>query len=165
MQAEAMRRLQLETDLRKAVEKDEFAVYYQPIIALKTGEIVSVEALSRWERSSGTVQPAEFIPVAEETGIILEINRRLLQEACQQVRRWQAGFPGNGALRLNVNVTARQLGQPDLAVQTAEVLRDTGLSASSLEMEITEGIAMLETGCFSEVLSQISELGIRLGID
>ena len=165
MQAEAVKRLQLETDMRKAIETREFLVYYQPIISLETGEIVSVEALSRWEHESGMVMPSDFIPVAEETGMILQINNQLLCEACAQVRRWQKEFPQNPALRLNVNVTAKQLAQPDLTAQIAGILRDTGLAPDSLDVEITEGIAMLDADRSAQILSDMSALGMHVAID
>lgn len=165
MQAEAVKRLQLETDMRKAIETGEFLVYYQPIISLETGEIVSVEALSRWEHESGMVMPSDFIPVAEDTGMILQINNQLLCEACAQVGRWQKGFPQNPALRLNVNVTAKQLAQPDLTAQIAGILRDTGLAPDSLDVEITEGIAMLDADRSAQILSDMSALGMHVAID
>lgn len=165
MQAEAIRRLQLETDLRRAVENREFLVYYQPIVSLHTGEVVAVEALSRWKRCQSIVMPSEFIPVAEETGIILPINHQLLWDACKQVCRWRDEFQQRSPLRLNVNITARQLGQADLADRMADVLNQTGLSANAIEIEVTEGIATLDAGQCTEVLSRLSALGMQVSID
>jgi len=165
MQVEAVKRLQLESDMRMAVENREFLVYYQPIVSLRTREIVSVEALSRWGRPTGVVMPSEFIPVAEETGLILPINHQLLCEACEQVHRWQSQYPERSSLRLNVNITAKQLAQPDLARQFCDALQKTGLAASSVDIEITEGIAMLDAARSAQVLSELSALGMRVSID
>jgi len=165
MQAEAVKRLQLETDLRKGIEKSEFLVYYQPIVSLKTGAVVAVEALSRWERPNGIAMPSEFIPVAEETGMILQINHQLLRESCRQVRRWQEEFSDHSGLRLNVNVTAKQLAEPDLSAQIDGILRETNLAPDSVDVEITENIAMLDAGRSSQILSEMSALGMHVSID
>lgn len=165
MQAEAVKRLQLETDLRRGIENGELLVYYQPIVSLKTGEIVAVEALSRWKRPSGVVMPSEFIPVAEETDLILPINHQLLLEACEQVRRWSIALPGCSGLRLNVNITAKQLAQHDLSQQIASAIGKTGLAPGSVELEITEGIAMLEAGRSRELLFEMSAMGLHVSID
>jgi PAS domain S-box-containing protein len=165
MQVEAVKRLQMESDMRRAVENREFLVYYQPIVALRTGELVSVEALSRWERSTGMVMPSEFIPVAEETGMILSINHQLLSQACEHVHGWQCDYPDCASLRLNVNITAKQLAHPDLVREIADVLQKTDLAPSSVELEITEGIAMIDAGRSAQVLSEMSALGMQVSID
>ncbi len=165
MQAEAVKRLHLETDLRRAVEHREFRVYYQPLVSLDTTEVVGLEALSRWERSGVIVMPSEFIPVAEETGIILSINQQLLYEACEQVRRWQETYPSNSQLGLSINITARQFAQPDLASQIAEALQKTKMHPNCIDLEITEGIAMLDADRSADVLSELDALGVRVSID
>lgn len=165
MQAEAVKRLQLETDLRKGIENSEFLVYYQPIVSLKTGSVVAVEALSRWERPNGIAMPSEFIPVAEETGMILQINHQLLRESCRQVRRWREEYSDHSGLRLNVNVTAKQLAEPDLSAQIDGILRETNLAPDSVDVEITENIAMLDAGRSSQILSEMSALGMHVSID
>lgn len=165
MQAEAVKRLHLETDLRRAVELGEFRVYYQPLVSLETTEVVGLEALSRWQRSDGVVMPSEFIPVAEETGIILAINQQLLYEASEQVRRWQKASPANSQLGLSVNITARQFTQPDLASQIAEALQKTNMDPGCIDLEITEGIAMLDADRSADVFSQLDALGVRVSID
>lgn len=165
MQAEAVKRLQLETDLRRGVEMGEFLVYYQPLVSLKTTEIVALEALSRWQRPGGVVMPSEFIGIAEETGIILPINQQLLYKACGQVRRWQAIFPSNPPLGLSINVTARQFGQADLASQISDAFQKTGMDPGCVDVEITEGIAMLDADRSAAVLSQLNALGVRVSID
>lgn len=161
----AIKRLQLETDLRKAVELKQFRVYYQPVVSLRDGRIVGFETLSRWQRPEGLVMPAEFIPVADETGIILAMNRQLLYEACNQVRSWQAQFPSDPPLSVNVNISPRQFAQPDLASQFAEIMKETGLAPSSLNLEITETIAMADAQRSAAVFSELKALGVRLDID
>ncbi|HZC21945.1 MAG TPA: EAL domain-containing protein, partial [Candidatus Binatia bacterium] len=161
----AIKRLQLETDLRKAVELNQFRVYYQPVVSLRDGQIVGFETLSRWQRPEGLVMPAEFIPVADETGLILAMNRQLLYEACNQVRSWQAQFPSDPPLSVNVNISPKQFAQPDLASQLEKILQETGLAPSSLNLEITETIAMADAQRSAAVFSELKALGVRLDID
>jgi EAL domain-containing protein (putative c-di-GMP-specific phosphodiesterase class I) len=165
MHAGAIKRLQLETDLRKAVELNQFRVYYQPIVSLHNGQIVGFETLSRWQRPEGLVMPGEFIGVADETGIILAINRQLLYEACRQVRSWQALFPSDPPLTVNVNITSKQFAQPDLASQIGKTLEETGLDPCCLNVEITETIAMGDADRSAVVLTELKALGVRLDID
>ena len=165
MHAGAIKRLQLETDLRKALELNQFRVYYQPIVALHNGQIVGFEALSRWQRPERLVMPGEFISVADETGIILPINRQLLYDACRQLRSWQALFPSDPPLTLNVNITPKQFAQPELASQIGEILQETGLDPRCVNLEITETIAMADAERSAVVLSELKALGVRLDID
>ena len=165
MHAGAMKRLQLEIDLRKAIELNQFRVYYQPVVSLRSGQIVGFETLSRWQRPEGLVMPAEFIPVADETGIILDMNRQLLYEACRQVRSWQVLFPSDPPLSVNVNISPKQFAQPDLASQLGKILQETGLAPSSLNLEITETIAMADAQRSAAVFSELKALGVRLDID
>jgi PAS domain S-box-containing protein len=165
MHAGAIKRLQLETDLRKAIELNQFRVYYQPVVSLQTGQIVGFETLSRWQRPERLVMPAEFIPIADETGIILAMNRQLLYEACRQVRSWQTQFPSDPPLSVNVNISPKQFAQPDLASQLGKVLQETGLAPSSLNLEITETIAMADAQRSAAVFSELKALGVRLDID
>ena len=165
MQTGALKRLQLETDLRKALELGEFRVHYQPIVSLKTGQIVGFEALSRWQRPHGIVMPGEFIAVADETGIILSINRQLLLEACLQLRRWQALFPSSPPLTVNVNVSPKQFLQPGLASQIGEILQQTGIDPQHVALEITETIAMADAEKSTVVLAELKALGVNLDID
>jgi PAS domain S-box-containing protein len=163
--AGAIKRLQLETDLRKALELNQFRVYYQPIVSLSDGQIVGFETLSRWQRPEGLVMPGEFIAVADETGIILSINRQLLYDACRQLRSWQASFPSDPPLTVNVNVTPKEFAQPDLAAQIGKTLQETGLDPSCLNLEITETIAMADADRSAVVLSELKAVGVRLDID
>ena len=165
MHAGAIKRLQLETDLRKALELNEFRVYYQPIVSLHNSQIVGFETLSRWQRPEALVMPGEFIAVADETGIILPINRQLLYDACRQLRSWQEKFPSNPSLTVNVNITPKQFAQPDLAAQICKTLDETGLDPTCLNLEITETIAMADADKSAVVLSELKALGVRLDID
>ena len=165
MQADAVKRLQLETDLRKALERDEFRVYYQPLVSLQHGRIVGFEALTRWQRPEGIVLPGEFIAVADETGLILPMNRQLLRAACQQFRRWQTMFPSDPPLVLSVNVTGKEFTQPDLASQIRDILQQTGMDPRSVDLEITETIAMGDADRSAVALSDLKAVGVRLSID
>ena len=165
MHTSAIKRLQLETDLRKALELKQFRVYYQPIVSLRNHQIVGFETLSRWQRPEGLIMPGEFIAVADETGIILPINQQLLYEACRQLRSWHALSPADPALTLNVNITPKQFAQPDLASQIGKVLEETGLDPGTVNLEITETIAMADADRSAVVLSELKSLGVRLDID
>jgi diguanylate cyclase (GGDEF)-like protein/PAS domain S-box-containing protein len=165
MQADAVKRLQLETDLRKALECNQFRVYYQPLVSLQDHRIVGFEALTRWQRPQGIVLPGEFITVAEETGLILPLNRQLLLEACQQLCRWQKLFPADPPLAISVNVTAKQFAQTDLASQISEVLRQTGVDPCSVNLEITENVAMGDAQRSAVALAQLKAIGVHLSID
>ena len=127
MHANAVKRLRLETDLRKALDQGEFRVYYQPIVSLQTGRITGFEALSRWQRPEGVVPPIDFIPVAEETGLIIPMNRQLRLEACRQVMAWQSQFPANPPLTMSMNITAKEFAQPDLASEIGKTIEQTGI--------------------------------------
>jgi PAS domain S-box-containing protein len=165
MHANAVKRLQLETDLRKAFEQGEFRVYYQPIVSLGTGKITGFEALTRWQRPDRLLAPIEFIAVAEEIGLIIPMNRQLLREACQHLRSWQAEFPGSPPLTMSVNVTSKEFAQPDLANEIRTALEQTGVDPGCLQLEIVETIAMGDAEKSGQVLSQLKELGVRLSID
>lgn len=165
MHADAVKRLKLETDLRKALEQGEFRVFYQPIVSLETGKITGFEALSRWQRPEGLVPPADFIPVADETGLIIPINRQLLREACQQLLAWQAQFPSIPALTMSVNITPKEFAQPDLAGEIGKILEQTESDPDSLRLEIIETIAMGDAEKAGRVLAQLKSLGVHLSID
>jgi PAS domain S-box-containing protein len=165
MHSSAVRRLKLETDLRLGMERGELLVYYQPIVSLASGRIVGFEALSRWQRPEGMVSPAEFIPVADETGLILPINRSLLLEACQQLRSWQNQYECDPPLTMSVNITPRQFALPDLAKEIGAILETTGVAACTLHLEIMETIAMGNADRALDVLSELKGLGVCLSID
>src|SRR5271170_2439538 len=165
MHANAVKRLKLETDLRKALDQGDFRVYYQPIVSLRTGKITGFEALTRWQRPEGIVPPIEFIAVAEEIGLIIPMNRQLLREACQHLRSWQSEFPSSPALTMSVNVTSKEFAQPDLASEIRKSLELTGVDPGCLQLEIIETIAMGDAEKSGHVLAQLRALGVRLSID
>jgi EAL domain-containing protein (putative c-di-GMP-specific phosphodiesterase class I) len=165
MHANAVKRLQLETDLRKALEQGEFRVHYQPIISLQTGKITGFEALTRWQRPEGILSPIAFIAVAEEIGLIIPMNRQLLREACQNLLSWQAEFPSTPALTMSVNITPKEFAQPDLASEIGKTLEQTGVDPSCLQFEILETLAMGDAEKSGRVLSELKALGVRLSID
>jgi PAS domain S-box-containing protein len=165
MHENAVKRLQLETDLRKALDQGEFRVYYQPIVSLQTGKITGFEALTRWQRPEGILAPIAFIAVAEETGLIIPMNRQLLREACQHLRSWQSEFPSDPPLTMSVNMTSREFAQPDLAGEIRKSLEQTGVDPSCLQLEIIETIAMGDAEKSGHVLAQLKALGVRLSID
>jgi diguanylate cyclase (GGDEF)-like protein/PAS domain S-box-containing protein len=161
----AVKRLQLETDLRRALELGEFRVHYQPIVSLQSGRIAGFEALSRWQRPEGLLSPAHFIQIAEQTGIILPMNRLLLREACLQLRAWQSEFPADPPLTMSVNITPREFAQPDLVAQIKTILSEVEIQPSSINVEITETIAMADSQRSSLVLSELKALGVHISID
>jgi diguanylate cyclase (GGDEF)-like protein/PAS domain S-box-containing protein len=165
MHTVAVKRLRLETDLRRALELGEFRVHYQPILSLQSGNITGFEALSRWQRPEGLLSPAHFIQIAEETGIILPMNRLLLREACLQLRTWHSQFPCDPPLTMSVNITPKEFAQPDLASQIKAILVEVGIHPSSIDVEITENIAMADPERSSLVLSELKALGVHISID
>jgi len=166
MHADALHRLQLETDLRRAVERNEFRLHYQPLISLRTGRVIGLEALLRWEHPDrGLVQPNEFIPVAEETGLIVRIGRWVLGEACAQLRQWQRARRRTEPLTIGVNLSVRQFAQPDLVNQLSRVISESGIPPESLRLEITEAAIIDRGGTAAVVLDQIRALGARIHLD
>ena len=166
MHAQAMARLRLEAELRRALEREEFRLVYQPIIELSSGGVAGFEALVRWQHPTrGLVSPMEFIPVAEECGLILPLGDWVLRTACAQLRAWQSAFPAAGRMTMSVNIAARQFAQPDLLERVRRVLAETGLAASCLKLEITESAAMGNAARTQEVLQALHALGVRLSID
>jgi len=166
MRASVMARLQLETDLRRALERGEFRNFYQPIVALVSGEIAGFEALLRWQHPTrGLLGPIEFIPVAEETGLIRELGWWNLREACRQISEWRAGLIAHRHLTISVNLSAKQFLQPNLVEDIKKLLGELALSPEALKLEITESTVMADPSAAVEMLQQIKSLGIRLAID
>ena len=162
----ALARLSLEVDLRRAVERGELVLHYQPKVDLRTGAIAGLEALVRWQHPTrGLISPGVFIPLAEETGAIVPIGRWVLGEACRQVVAWQVAYPTNATPRLSVNLSARQFRAPDLVADVAALLAETGLAAELLQMEITETAAMERPDEAITTLTALRALGVRLAID
>jgi predicted signal transduction protein with EAL and GGDEF domain len=165
MHEAAVKRLRLETDLRKAFEQGEFRVFYQPIVSLQTGKITGFEALTRWQRPEGIVPPIAFIAVAEEIGLIIPMNRQLRREACQQLQAWQSEFPATPPLTMSVNITPKEFAQPDLASEIGKTLAEIGFDPGCLQLEIIETVAMGDAEKSGQVLAQLKALGVRLSID
>jgi diguanylate cyclase (GGDEF)-like protein/PAS domain S-box-containing protein len=159
-------RLQLKADLAKALGTDELSLHYQPIIDLPSGEIVGVEALARWQHPErGMVPPAEFIPVAEDSGIIVPLGLWVLETACRQVKHWQEAFETSPGLRISVNVSGRQLEDPRFVGHVGDVLATTGFDPSRLVLEITETVLVTKAEESLEQLRQLKRLGVQLAID
>jgi diguanylate cyclase (GGDEF)-like protein/PAS domain S-box-containing protein len=166
MRASVIARLQLETDLRHALEREEFRNFYQPIVDLASGEIVGFEALLRWQHPTrGLLGPEEFIPVAEETGLIRELGWWNLREACRQISEWRAALAAHSHLTISVNLSAKQFLQPNLVEDIRKFLRELALAPEALKLEITESTVMADPAAAVEMLQQIKSLGIRLAID
>jgi PAS domain S-box-containing protein len=167
MHARAVKRLKLETDLHKALDRNELEVYYQPIVRLQTGRIIGFEALVRWNHpEDGFLLPDSFIPMAEETGLIIPMNQWVLRESCRTVRSWHLQQrPSEPPLLITVNVSAKQLGYGNLLRDVDTVLQDTGLSPDSLHLEVTESIAMSDPEGALQILSRLKNLGVRISID
>ena len=166
MRASVMARLQLETDLRRALERNEFRNFYQPIVSLESGRIVGFEALLRWQHATrGMISPEEFIFVAEETGLIRELGWWSLREACRQMSQWRARSKSYLDLTISVNLSAKQLLQPHLVEEMEKLLREIGLPPEALKLEITESAVMADPAAAAETLQAIKSLGIRLAID
>jgi diguanylate cyclase (GGDEF)-like protein/PAS domain S-box-containing protein len=166
MRASVLARLQLETDLRHALERGEFRNFYQPIVALVSGEIAGFEALLRWQHPTrGLLGPIEFIPVAEETGLIRELGWWNLREACRQISEWRAGIIAHSHLTMSVNLSAKQFLQPNLVEDIRKLLGELALPPEALKLEITESTVMADPSAAVEMLHQIKSLGIHLAID
>jgi EAL domain-containing protein (putative c-di-GMP-specific phosphodiesterase class I) len=166
MQNNILTRLEFENDLRRAIELGEMRVYYQPIVELESGQIVDVEALLRWQHPTrGLVSPIDFIPIAEETGLIIPIGKWVLEEACRQAATWRAQFPNEPRLTVSVNLSPRQFQQPALIQQIEHALSQAGLSANSLKLEITEGMVMRDLEATISTLRRLRKLGIKIAID
>jgi len=166
MRASVMARLQLETDLRHALERGEFRNFYQPIVNLASGEIAGFEALLRWQHPTrGLLGPIEFIGVVEETGLIRELGWWNLSEACRQISEWRASSKTNRDLIISVNLSAKQFLQPNLVADISNLLREINLPPEALKLEITESTVMKDPSAAVEMLQQIKSLGVRLAID
>jgi len=164
MKTSALKQIELENHLRRALERKEFVVYYQPQFDISTGTVVGMEALIRWNRKGkGIISPDVFIPLAEETGMIISIGEWVLRQACKQNKEWQdAGFP---PLRVSVNLSARQFLQRDLVKNVKKILEETGLEAKYLELEITESVAMKNETHVIDTLHRLKDLGIEISFD
>jgi EAL domain-containing protein (putative c-di-GMP-specific phosphodiesterase class I) len=166
MDDDVVGRLELVADLRRAHERDEFVVHYQPIVELATGAIVGVEALVRWDHPTrGFVQPLDFIALAEETGSIVDIGRWVLAEACRSTARLRADVPGAESLSVSVNVSARQVRRPTLFDDVVRALAESGLPPEALTLEITESVLARRREEMTSILEEVTALGVRLALD
>ena len=165
MHDRAVELLQLETALRRALERNEFHLHYQPVVSLTSGQITGAEALLRWKHPErGLVPPMEFIPLAEETGLIVEIGAWVLREACRQMKEWQERL-GQPGLEIGVNLSSRQFQGPGLVAEVAEVLRATGLSPRSLRLEVTESLLMDKHPNVAQTMTELRAMGVRIDLD
>ncbi len=166
MRDSAQARFGMEADLRTALEHGELRLVFQPIVELQTGGVHGFEALLRWHRPKrGVILPPEFVPLAEQTGLIIPIGRWVLQEACRQARGWHDAFPAAGPVRISVNLSGKQLAHPGLADDVRAALQDAGLSPSRLILEIGENVLMESAESSTDVLHQLRELKVELHID
>ncbi len=166
MSAAALERLQLEIELRQAVKWGQLRLNYQPLIDLETAQVIGTEALVRWDHPErGLISPADFIPIAEESGMILPIGAWVLREACRQARAWQTQFPMQMPLKMSVNLSAKQIQGSDIVAQVAQILEETGLDASCLELELTESAVMEDAEATVTILENLKKLGVKLALD
>ncbi|MBJ7330328.1 MAG: EAL domain-containing protein [Solirubrobacteraceae bacterium] len=166
MRSRAVARLQVENELRRALDREELRLYFQPIHDLNLGAIASCEALVRWNHPDrGLVGPDQFIPVAEESGLIVPLGAWVLQRACRQLARWRHAVPGAEHLRLTINLSARQVAQPDIVDTVSEAIADAGLDPSDIGLEITEHVLIEDAESTADTLRRLQRLGVRLVID
>ena len=166
MHAEALTRLQIESDLRHAFERDEFFLHYQPIVSIPEGVIIGAEALIRWRHfERGIVSPATFVPVAEDTGLVVPLGRWVLREACRQAKEWESRGPNGEGFGISVNLSVREFAQPDLVRAVAQILEETGLKPQSLRIEITESAIIGQKHPAIETVEQLRALGVSIHLD
>jgi diguanylate cyclase (GGDEF)-like protein len=166
MRLETTERLQLETDLQYAVDRQEFELFYQPVVALNSNSVASVEALLRWKHPNGAfISPMKFIPIAEETGAIATIGAWALQAACQQMQIWHEKYPAWQEVCISVNISAQQLLLPTFVDAVARVLQETGLAGRYLQLEITESAAVSQPDSIESKLGSLRSLGVKIWVD
>lgn len=161
-----MRRLKIESELRRGIARNEFVVHYQPIVSLKTSKLAGFEGLVRWQHAEwGLMPPADFIPIAEESGLIIPIDRWVLFEACRQLREWQDGFPRDDPLTVSVNLSRKQLMDEGLVEFIRDAIAANRLDPKHLRPEITESTIMEDVDTACAILDQLKELNILLHMD
>ncbi len=166
MHAEALTRLQIETDLRHAFERNEFFLQFQPIMGVQTGRIVGAEALVRWRHHDrGVVSPATFVPVAEDTGMVVRLGRWVLREACRQARIWREQSTTDSAFRVSVNLSVREFSQPDLVQAVTDILEETSVGPEALNLEITESAIIGQKHPAIETVRRLRQLGVGIHLD
>jgi diguanylate cyclase (GGDEF)-like protein/PAS domain S-box-containing protein len=166
MHARAINLLQMETDMRRALEREEFLLHYQPIVSLENFRLRGFEALVRWQHPErGFISPMDFIPVAEDTGMIIQLGEWVMREACRQMQRWQKMFPVDPPLFISVNLSSKQFSQNTLISTFAMILQETGVKPQTVKLEITESVVMENIDTATEMLRQLRALGVQLAID
>jgi diguanylate cyclase (GGDEF)-like protein len=166
MRSQAYSRLEMEQQLRAALENREFQLYYQPILSLKSNQVVSFEALIRWRHPQrGLLLPGEFLSTAEASGLILSIEKWVLNEACAQLKSWHQKYPGFGHVSVNVNISNRQFAQPNFIAEVKEALHKNDLPPESLKLEITENVLIVNSVAANKVFAELRALGVQLQID
>lgn len=166
MHSEVVSRLKLENDLRWAIEQNQFELHYQPIVNLESGRIVAFEALVRWNHPErGMIPPLDFIPLAEDNGLIIPLGRWVFEEACRQVKEWNIRLSDEDALSMSINVSRRQMVEPNFVEEVNAILRTTGLSSSLVKIEITESVIMKDSEMIIDVMNQFRAIGIELYMD
>ncbi|HZZ44325.1 MAG TPA: EAL domain-containing protein [Tepidisphaeraceae bacterium] len=166
MHIHSVERLTLETDLRNAMARDQFLLHYQPIVTMRNRQTTGFEALLRWQHPTrGLISPTTFIPIAEETGIIVPLGLWVLRQACQQLAAWQAGNPSLATLTMSVNLSRKQIGANDLVAAVRDVLQETGVAPQNLKLEITESAIMGDVSTAIRVFRELQALGVQLHMD
>ncbi|OLP16710.1 GGDEF domain-containing response regulator [Leptolyngbya sp. 'hensonii'] len=166
MHYQALELLQLETDLRRAVKRQEFQVHYQPIVSLKTGRLVGFEALTRWiHPTRGLIPPCQFIPLAEDAGLVTAIDLWMIRQACHQLNTWQRQFPSDRPLSISVNLSVKHFDKPNLVEQIDQILHQTGMEGRFLTLEITESAILDNPETAGVILQQLKQRQIRLALD
>jgi diguanylate cyclase (GGDEF)-like protein len=166
MHARAVYLLQMENDLRRALDREELCVYYQPIVSLENGQLAGFEALIRWQHPErGFISPVDFISLAEDTGMIAPIGLWILKRACQQLAQWQWASPAHRQLFMSVNLSGKQVAEPDLVAQIQQILEETHIDARHLKLEITESVVMENAELAAQFFKRLKALGVQLSID
>jgi diguanylate cyclase (GGDEF)-like protein/PAS domain S-box-containing protein len=166
MHAVVLSRLEMETDLRRALARDEFLLHYQPLVDLVSGRLAAVEALVRWHHPTrGVLHPDQFVPLAEESGLLRQIDRWVVREACRQAQSWHERLPIVPPLILSVNISARDFTHPELPADVAEFVASSGIDPGTLQLEIVEGVMIDDPDLAISTLYRLKELGVRLAID
>jgi diguanylate cyclase (GGDEF)-like protein/PAS domain S-box-containing protein len=166
MHARAVESLKLENDLRRGIEKGEIQPHFQPIVSLPSGQITGFEALARWEHPErGLISPADFIPLAEDTGLIVPLGMSIFKNACRQLRQWQEMFNTEAPLTMSVNLSAKQFAQKTMVEEIRKIIRDSKIEPGCIRLEVTEGIVMENAAAAIDTLKQLKSIGVQLSID
>jgi EAL domain-containing protein (putative c-di-GMP-specific phosphodiesterase class I) len=156
----------MEADLRQALQEQQLSVFYQPIVSFKNGQLVGFEALLRWRHPErGFIQPLEFIPLAQETGLIIPVDQWVIEEACRQVQEWQARFQFDPPLKISVNIANSLIAQTDLTGGIKRILQNTGMDKQNLRLEITESAVAEYNGPMARIITELNNMGVEVQID